>query len=99
MRKPKSIRIGLSGHILVPDHDLESVITALPEHIRLTRAEDGCVFFEVTQDPQNPNRFDVREEYTDKYAFEFHQARLAATPWAEITRNVTRHYQKTEIPV
>ncbi|WP_404819203.1 putative quinol monooxygenase, partial [Vibrio tritonius] len=34
-------------------------------HKALTRAEAGCLVFEVTQNPDNPLRFDVYEEFID----------------------------------
>ncbi len=97
MCKTRPPQIGLTGHIIVPTENLERVTSALPEHIRLTRAESGCVLFEVTQNPENPNRFDVREQYVDQSAFEYHQTRLANSVWARMTQNVTRHYKKFEI--
>ena len=46
-------RIRLSGHIDVPHERRAAVAEALPEHVRLTRAEPGCLRFEVTPDPRH----------------------------------------------
>ncbi len=86
-------KVTLSGHIIVPEDELEVVKKTLIEHIRLTREEDGCITFNVIQDSVNPNRFDVYEEFTDKVAFKFHQARVKFSHWGEVTTNVERHYE------
>jgi len=80
----------------VPSADLESVECELTNHIQLTRAEDGCVIFEVTQDSDNKHRSNVYEEFVDKPSFESHQQRVGQSAWGKITVNVERHYQITE---
>ncbi|WP_105167808.1 putative quinol monooxygenase [Pseudoalteromonas sp. T1lg23B] len=85
-------KIILRGHILVPEPELGQVRQALNEHIELTRAEPGCIVFEVTQNPDNPLRFDVYEEFIDAEAFRQHQHRVSASMWAAQTQNVSRHY-------
>lgn len=88
--------VTLTGHIDVPPERLEAVAAALPEHIRLTTAEPGCVRFEVRADPATQGRFLVTEEFTDRAAFEAHQTRTATSPWAEITRGLPRDYSVEE---
>ncbi|MFM5008937.1 putative quinol monooxygenase [Aeromonas sp. R9-2] len=87
----------LKGFILVSQNDLMAVKDELDNHIQLTRAETGCLIFQVTQDPLNPCRFDVYEEFVDKVAFQAHQARIKSSRWGEITVNVERHYTVTGI--
>ncbi|ANB70162.1 putative quinol monooxygenase [Aeromonas veronii] len=87
----------LKGFILVSQNDLMAVKDELDNHIQLTRAETGCLIFQVTQDPLNPCRFDVYEEFVDKVAFQAHQARVKSSRWGEITVNVERHYTVTGI--
>ena len=89
-------KITLSGHIEVPNEELNAVLTELPNHIALTQQEAGCIIFTVTQDSENPQRFDVYEEFTNKAAFERHQARVKTSPWGEVTKNVERFYTVTE---
>ena len=89
-------KITLEGHIIVPSADLESVKNELLNHIELTRAEDGCVIFEVAQDSNNKNRFNVYEEFVDQKSFSSHQQRVGQSAWGNITINVERHYQITE---
>ena len=89
-------KIILSGHIEVPLDELEMVRDALNLHIELTRAEPGCLVFNVEEDAETPGRFTVYEEFVDQAAFDQHQARGAASAWAEASRNVARHYEVRE---
>ncbi len=87
--------VTLRGHIIVSDADLDVVKVALITHIDLTRQEEGCITFEVTQDSNNANRFDVYEEFTDKESFEKHQERVRNSEWGVTTVNVERFYKIT----
>lgn len=86
----------LHGYIQVPPDDLEAVKAELPNHVELTRAEAGCLVFEVVQDDEDPCRFAVHEEFTDRASFESHQARVKRSRWGAITARVARHYEITE---
>lgn len=89
-------KVILRGFILVPESDLDVVKRELVTHKRLTLQESGCLMFEVTQDSDNPCKFDVYEEFTDKASFEQHQQRVKASYWGDVTRNVERHYEIVE---
>lgn len=90
-------KVILQGHILVPDNDLEAVTQALVVHKELTLLEPGCIVFRVSQSTLQPNRFEVYEEFTSRDAFEAHQQRVKASEWGKISKNVTRHYQVTDV--
>ena len=70
------------------------VRAALPEHIRLTRAEPNCISFEVVP-TDDPLVWQVAEEFTDAEAFKLHQTRTAASSWAEQTADIAREYTVT----
>ncbi|MGJ8618948.1 MAG: putative quinol monooxygenase [Methylophilaceae bacterium] len=89
-------KIILSGHIVVPDNDLEKVCDALSTHIALTRQEAGCLRFDVIQRDGFPNIFDVYEEFISKEAFEYHQARVKSSSWGKVASNVERQYSIRE---
>lgn len=89
-------KIILQGHIIVPGADLASVQLELPTHIELTRQEAGCLVFQVTQDSENKNVFNVYEEFIDRDAFEAHQERVKESCWGQVAANVERHYQVCE---
>lgn len=86
-------KVILEGYIIVSDGDLPRVLQELPNHIRLTKEEEGCLSFSVLQRPDEPNAFDVFEEFADRTAFETHQRRSRRSVWGEITANVERHYE------
>ena len=89
-------KVILQGHILVSDSDLSVVQGELQGHIELTRNEQGCLLFEVTQDPENKNVFSVHEEFVDQLAFEAHQQRVKNSRWGKITAGVERYYRISE---
>ncbi|ENM3807577.1 MULTISPECIES: putative quinol monooxygenase [Vibrio] len=86
-------KVTLKGFILVPESDLELVKNELVNHKRLTLEEIGCITFSVTENSENPLRFDVYEEFTDKAAFDHHQKRVKASNWGKVTVNVERYYE------
>ena len=73
------------------------VRAALPTHIALTRAEPGCVAFDVTE-TDHPMIWRVEEEFVDQAAFDAHQARTRASAWFAETQDIPREYQITEAP-
>jgi quinol monooxygenase YgiN len=90
-------KVILQGHIIIPKSDLSAVKAALPNHISLTRQENGCLVFNVRQDADNIYKFDVYEEFTDRTSFAHHQERAGQSEWASVTKDVARHYQITDI--
>ncbi|MCG7492123.1 putative quinol monooxygenase [Thalassobius sp. Cn5-15] len=87
--------IHLTGAMICPPERLEAVRAALPDHIRLTRAEPGCLRFEVTEG--SGGRFEVDELFSDRAAFDAHQARGAASVWAKVTAGLPREYEISEV--
>ncbi len=85
-------KVVLKGHIIVSECDLAAVKEELPNHIALTRDEEGCLVFEVSQAPDNPFRFNVYEEFDNANSYRSHQSRVQASVWGSITTNVERHY-------
>ncbi|MCB1400191.1 MAG: antibiotic biosynthesis monooxygenase [Rhodobacteraceae bacterium] len=68
------------------------VRTHLPEHVRLSRAEPGCLKFEVTQD-DDPLIWQVSECFASAADFEAHQARVKASEWGLATQGIARDYR------
>ncbi len=85
-------KVTLKGYIVVPEDDLVTVRAALPEHIRLTRQERGCLVFDVDEVSEQPGRFEVYEVFQTMTDFESHQARVKSSDWGAVTKNVQRHY-------
>jgi len=86
--------IRLTGTMTCPPERADAVRTALPEHIHLTRAEPGCLAFEVTETASGV--FSVAEHFADRTAFEAHQRRTRASEWARVTAGCPRDYEVTE---
>lgn len=88
--------IRLSGRLICKTHaEARAVMMALPAHIRLTRAETGCLSFDVVP-TEDPLIWQVDEAFADRAAFDAHQARAAATDWAAQTAGITRDYVITD---
>jgi quinol monooxygenase YgiN len=88
---PASVR--LSGKLICASQEEAALVAAhLPEHIRLTRLEPGCVSFEVTQ-TDDSMIWRVEELFSDKAAFEAHQNRAKSSIWGLATKTIRREFQ------
>lgn len=85
-------KVYLDGHIDVPADRRAAVDAALPVHIALTRAEPGCLKFEVTTCGTVEGRLLVSEIFTDQAAFDAHQARTKSSDWLQVTAGIPRDY-------
>ena len=88
-------KVILKGYIVIPLNDFDKVLAELPNHIKLTRQEEGCLVFKVEQDEKDSCRFNVYEEFESEESFEAHQKRVKASQWALVTKNVQRNYTKS----
>jgi quinol monooxygenase YgiN len=76
--------------------EVETVQRYLPDHMRLTRAEPGCISFEVSQ-TDDPLVWRVEELFADQAAFDFHQQRTRASKWFAATSAIVRKYEIFEL--
>lgn len=83
-------KVTITGYLQVPEQELHEVATALPLHRDLSRAEPGCLVFEVSQDEADPCKFHLHEQYVSREAFDFHKNRAGDSEWAAISVNVER---------
>ena len=82
----------LSGQLVCSDEDqVEIVMQHLPLHVRLTRAEEGCVSFEVRR-VEDSLVWQVDENFRDAAAFRAHQERVAQSEWGLATAGLERRY-------
>jgi len=84
----------LAGHMDVPLTRRKIITEALPRHIKFTRAEKGCLRFDVTEDAHVDGRLNVVEIFDSDAAFTAHQRRTALSDWAEATKGCMRYYYK-----
>lgn len=93
------MRVALTGHLRCATRaQADRVRAGLDAHQRLTRAEPGCLRFDVTP-TDDPLLWQVSELFTDRAAFEAHQTRTAASDWARLTAGITRDYKITDTPI
>ncbi|WP_271894196.1 putative quinol monooxygenase [Candidatus Phyllobacterium onerii] len=74
--------------------DIDLVKQYLPDHLRLTRAEPGCISFDVSQ-TDDALVWRVEELFIDRAAFDFHQQRTRASEWFSATSTIPRDYNIT----
>ncbi|MGO1228858.1 putative quinol monooxygenase [Brachybacterium sp. AOP42-C2-15] len=84
--------IRLTGRLLCADrHEAAVVHRCLRQHVDLTRAEAGCLRFEV-EPTDDPLVWTVSELFVDQAAFDSHQARVRASEWGRATSGIARDY-------
>jgi len=89
-------KVILKGYVLASDDDLPGIEAELPGHLALTRQEVGCLVFDVQQDTNDRNRFNVYEEFIDREAFDAHQTRAKSSRWGAVSARLEKHYHITE---
>lgn len=84
--------IKLTGRLICrSEEEIATVTDLLPQHIELTRAEPGCIAFDV-EPSGDPGVWDVSERFRDTASFEAHQARVKASRWGQQTAGIQRDY-------
>lgn len=87
--------INLTGQLMCQNDDEIAVVTEfLPRHIELTRAEPGCISFEVNP-TDNPQVWAVDECFQNADSFALHQTRVKASEWGRETAGIKRSYSVT----
>lgn len=89
--------IRLKGHLIcMTEAEAQAVRLHLYQHIALSRAEPGCLAFEIEQ-TDDPMIWDVRESFRTREDFDAHQLRTRASPWFEATRHILRDFKVEEL--
>ncbi|GAB4271070.1 MAG: putative quinol monooxygenase [Pararhodobacter sp.] len=84
--------VHLTGRLICRTEAEAAIVrTHLPEHIRLTRQEPGCALFEVR--PASPLVWEVSERFSDRAAFDRHQARTRASAWGKASAGIRRDFR------
>jgi quinol monooxygenase YgiN len=85
--------IRLTGHLICADAQEVGIVAAhLPDHIHLSRAEAGCLHFDITP-TDDPLIWQVDETFTDQAAFDLHQQRTRASEWWMATAAIRREFR------
>lgn len=75
--------------------EAELVRANLPEHIRLSRAEPGCLTFNV-EPTDDPLVWRLDESFADKAAFKAHGDRMRSSAWFTVTQRLARNFEVRE---
>nr|WP_299480368.1 antibiotic biosynthesis monooxygenase [Cypionkella sp.] len=65
-------------------------------HTELSRAEPGCLSFEVTP-TDDPMMWEVMESFRTQDDFNAHQTRTRASKWFEATRGILRDFRVEDL--
>ncbi|MGP9791456.1 putative quinol monooxygenase [Roseinatronobacter sp. NSM] len=86
----------LQGNLHCADDAQAGIVRRhLRDHIRLTRAEAGCLQFDVTP-TDDPHVWEVTERFATRAALDAHQTRAKSSPWGQATAGIPRNYTLTE---
>lgn len=87
--------VQLTGRMTAPPERCPGVRAAMADHIRLTRAEPGCLYFDLRESEDGV--FEVSELFQSRDAFEEHQHRTRGSAWFRITGDLPRDYEVAEL--
>lgn len=76
--------------------DADLVRAHLPEHIRLSRTEPGCLTFNV-EPTDDPLVWRLDESFVDKAAFKAHGDRMRASAWFTATAGLARDFKVQDV--
>ncbi len=89
--------IRVTGRLIcATEADAKIVRAMLPDHIRLSRAEPGCLTFNVSPSA-DPLVWVLDESFVDRAAFEAHRDRTRTSAWFAATGGLTRDFHVEEI--
>lgn len=74
--------------------EADLVRTYLPDHIRLTREEPGCLSFNVYP-TDDPLVWRLDESFSNRAAYDAHQTRTRASAWYKATAHLKRDFRIT----
>lgn len=88
---------GLTGRLICQDAgQMMTVLSLLPDHIRLSREEPGCLRFELWQD-EDPLVWHLSELFVDADAFAAHGARTKDSAWGRESGGIGRDFQRHDV--
>ena len=77
--------------------EADAIRTHAPAHIAASRAEAGCLTFDIAP-TDDPMVWEVMEAFRTRADFDAHQTRTRASPWFAATRNILRDFRAEEVP-
>ena len=93
---PIGAQVALSGQLRCAGAaELMAVLAHLADHVRASRAEPGCLHFDIAQ-TNDPLVWQVEELFADEAALKAHKARTMASPWAAATAAIARDIHRID---
>ncbi|WBU65028.1 putative quinol monooxygenase [Paracoccus aerodenitrificans] len=93
---PSKGQIALSGQLICANgEELLTVLEHLPAHIAASRAELGCLYFDIVQ-TEDPLIWQVEELFADLDAVKAHKTRITESTWAEKTAGIARDIHRID---
>ena len=87
--------IAISGRIFCANQiEAELLASLLEEHTQLTRAEPGCLSFNMSR-TADPLVWLLDEAFNDEEAYQAHLSRTRSTPWYGATAHLRRDVKIT----
>jgi quinol monooxygenase YgiN len=87
----------LRGHLIcATDVETQAIRAHVAEHIRLSRAEPGCLTFDIFE-TDDPLVWEVMEAFRTRADFDAHQARTRDSLWFQATRSILRDFRVEEL--
>ncbi len=89
--------VALTGRLICADAtQMMTALSLLPEHMDLSRAEPGCLRFDLWQD-EDPLIWHLSELFVDADAFAAHGARARDSHWGRESAAIGRDFQRHEV--
>lgn len=89
--------IALAGRLICADaRQMMTALSLLPDHVDHSRAEPGCLRFDLWQD-EDPLVWNLSELFADAEAFSAHQDRTKASIWGRDSTDLGRDFRKREV--
>lgn len=89
--------VALNGRLICQDAgQMLTALTLLPEHVRLSRQEKGCLRFDMWQD-EDPLVWHLAELFVNDEAYGAHQARTQSSEWGRASITLGREFRRAHV--
>ena len=87
----------VTGSLIAEEGRLADTLALSLEHVRRSRAENGCISHAVHQDAENPSRLVFVEEWSDHTALTAHFAVPASRAFAKAIKELATEAPKLNV--
>ena len=89
--------VAMEGRLICADAaQMMVALSLLPDHVGLSRAEAGCLRFDLWQD-DDPLIWHLSELFASEEAFAAHQARTKTSEWGSGSGDIRRDFQRSHV--